>query len=209
MSDQQLWKKIDQTSQGSPHYLNLSTDSCYYAREYVSRGGIRYPGNDRIENFKKNNRYKNNPTVWKWKILAVQEFAKELADFIPDNGVLAFMPTSKISSDSDFDERFELLKVELSLKRSDVVLIEPIILKANVDASHLGGSRDPKSIKESYQFTGFSHPIPSHLFVIDDVISSGGHFKAYKNLILDNYENIQVDGVFWALTVTHPLISMG
>lgn len=41
------------------------------------------------------------------------------------------------------------------------------------------------------------------IIILDDVITSGASYKACKKIIHEHYPNLEVYGVFWAVTVSN------
>ena len=54
-------------------------------------------------------------------------------------------------------------------------------------------------IKQNYKWLGFEREIKL-LLVIDDVITSGGQFKAFKESIANHRPKMAMVGLFWART---------
>ena len=42
---------------------------------------------------------------------------------------------------------------------------------------------------------------PTHIAVVDDVITSGAHFRAAKDLLAERFPEAQIIGIFWARAV--------
>lgn len=75
-----LWKKVERVGvENFPIHLE-DDDICYYARDYISKGGFQASkSNDLINNFKKPADRKGK-TEWHYKETAMQQFAKELSE---------------------------------------------------------------------------------------------------------------------------------
>lgn len=72
--------------------------------------------------------------------------------------------------------------------------------KAPVTASHIGGSRTPATIASSYTFQGFTGNMPEFILVFDDVLTTGAHFRAFKDFLIQSGYTGKVYGLFWAKT---------
>ena len=80
-------------------------------------------------------------------------------------------------------------------------MIDPKIFVSNkttVTSSHSGGNRNPKSIEANYQFDGFQKNPPDFILVFDDVLTSGAHFRAFKDFLKKSGYNGKVYGIFLA-----------
>jgi len=92
--------------------------------------------------------------------------------------------------------------LELTKLNALTIVEEPIELaNSTKSASTEAGTRNTDIIYNSLVWKGFKNPPPDVLIVIDDVITTGGHFAAYKRMLLENHPNTRVIGMFWALTV--------
>ena len=68
-------------------------------------------------------------------------------------------------------------------------------------SSH-GGSRNKEDIKNNTKWNGFSGNIVETVIIIDDVLTTGALFKAWKEIIQSNEPKVKrVIGFFWALHV--------
>jgi predicted amidophosphoribosyltransferase len=78
---------------------------------------------------------------------------------------------------------FEDLFKELVPARKKLVVEWPIESRETVTAAHSGGSRDPVEIMDNFDWTGFENEEPETLVVIDDVLTTGSHFRAFCDFI--------------------------
>ena len=197
----QRWKRLDIT-QSDVYYIN-SEDKIYYAREYIS--GRNYSASDAnqlISNFKKPIQRKNNPAEWKYKIRAIDQFAQELSSLLDDKTsfVFAAIPSSRCKTDSDYDPRLEEKLKKLKKIKKNIIIEEPILIKETLVSSHTGGTRDPDLLYNNMIWNGFKVDT-HHVFLIDDVLTTGSHFRACKKMILEHYTDMEVLGIFWARTI--------
>lgn len=196
-----VWKKIERIGvENFPLYLEDS-DSCFYARDYISRGGYgASETNDLVNNFKKSPDRKGRPE-WKYKEQAIRRFAKELA-FISNIEIfyVTCVPSSKARTSPDYDSRLEDTIQCLKQLKSGVSIGFPLSFKTTMQAAHSGGSRNVEEIYANLEWTGIPDGI-TDIIIVDDVITTGAHYKACKKLILDHIPNANVQGLFWARTV--------
>tara|TARA_B100000315_G_scaffold236460_1_gene252229 strand:+ start:5914 stop:6519 length:606 start_codon:yes stop_codon:yes gene_type:complete len=197
-----LWKIIEKTvGTDFPQHLD-DTDKCYYARDYISQGGYQSSEtNDLISNFKKSTDRKNKPE-WHYKKIAIERFATELSLVIRDKMSITCIPSSKCTTDPDYDFRLEETLLHLKEKKPLINIEYPLKVSQTTLASHLGGSRDISTIYANLKWDGFTTPPEKLIILIDDVITSGAHFKACKKKFLEHHPGIEVLGLFWAKTVS-------
>jgi hypothetical protein len=197
------WREIDATNR--PHYLSHD-DKCFFFMDYKARGGFNSsPANNRIDNFKKPPKHRGQ-AAWDYKLIAIGQFAQDLSILFQDNEELtiAFIPSSKPSNHPEYDERFDLLKDKLSSLRPKFRFVAPVKITSERSAAHLLESRSsPAFYKSIFEWVGLE-PIPSSLILIDDVITTGAQFRAYKDFVLQHHPEVAVFGVFWGKTFWDP-----
>jgi predicted amidophosphoribosyltransferase len=198
MTATMLWKKFDCLGD-SRAFLDCS-DECFYARDYVSRGGYgASETNNLITNFKKPVS-RRGMSDWKYKLKAIRTFADDLLSILPDGCVVAAIPTSKSRQDPEYDSRLDDVLVRVVEANPSIRIETPVIRATTAAALHHGGNRRVSDVLRTLSWVGFSKA-PSHIVLIDDVITCGSHFKACKQLVLQYHSTIEVYGVFWARTV--------
>jgi predicted amidophosphoribosyltransferase len=137
---------------------------------------------------------------WHYKIHSIARFASELSELkFPPWSILIPAPTSNRRCSKDFDSRIEDSILKLKEIRSDL-LFQPILdMKQSVPSAHArGGSRNPFDIKQQVLVDSFSIEVPKIVFLIDDMITTGGHFRAFKDALTEKYPGLKVIGIFWA-----------
>ena len=195
------WKRIEHP-ESVPVHLEVE-DECYFAREYVSRGGFQAgTGNNLIANFKKTPERRGKPE-WRWKVNAVQQFARELNELIT-TGTIAAIPTSKRRDDPLYDSRFDETLAALKRLNPAITLEAPFEVHTSHQSAHMGGERGVDAFYDTLRWTGFSKP-PDDIILLDDVVTTGAHFKACQRLIWEHHPGLKVYGVFWA-KVTWPSV---
>ena len=195
------WIEVDHVAVRLYHLTDA--DKCYFAREYVSRGGYTASAtNQLILNFKKPRDRRHLPE-YKYKALAITQFATELADFLPRNTNVAAMPTSKCRIDVDYDDRLIQTLTEVVSRRTDITCVDLLTIKRSLDPAHSGGPRGPAILHENLEWIGPTGPLPS-IMLVDDVLGSGGHFSACKQVVLEHWPQCHVMGAFWARAVDVP-----
>jgi hypothetical protein len=195
-----LWKRIEISTLEHPPALLGADDICYYARDYISKGGYKSSeANQLILNLKKDIS-KKGTHEWQYKIRAIKQFSTELAGGLLQDYAVAFIPTSKLIDDPACDPRWEILKDELASARPDLKFKRPIVRRESCSAVHSGGARKMAAIRATLDWRGFKN-VPDTIILIDDVITAGAHFKVCKNMILERHPDVKVYGIFWARTI--------
>lgn len=194
--------KIDETLRRDHRYLT-DDDDCYCLGEYFPRGGYKAgPVNSMISNFKKpvtkrnlaEYRHKENDIFRAGQLVrkVFNEGALAQCTFIP-------VPPSKAKSDPLYDDR--LVQV-LRTGQPALDVRELLVLNASTRAHHefAEGEKRPTpddlyallSIDPSYLIK----PLNGTVFVFDDVLTNGTHFKACKRKILECEPSAKVVGLF-------------
>jgi len=199
MSPGNLWQEFAQELDRPT--LLPQEDKCFFAREYISRGGHQAsPTNSLIMNFKKKPNLRGT-TQWDYKLKAIQQFAQELSIFLPNSIVIAPIPSSKTCDHDDYDPRMDMLLNKLSQSRPDIIVVKPISRDTSIQAQHeREGRASVEEISQGLTWKGLPTGV-SHLVLLDDVITVGRTYKACRDIIHANSTDIKTYGVFWARTV--------
>lgn len=195
-----MWKYVNSFILQYPHLA--ATDQAIFAREYMPGQGYQAgQTNQLINNFKKDVS-KRNTNQWYYRNQAVALFAQEFNSIInpskPESVFVTCIPSSRTKADTLYDNRFEDMFGVLKNLSNRVVDIWPVSIQQSVQASHLGGSRNPATIMTNYQWHGFGEVEPEKLFVFDDIVTTGSHFRAFSDFCRSNNFNGEIIGVFWA-----------
>ncbi|MBC6415592.1 MAG: phosphoribosyltransferase [Bdellovibrionales bacterium] len=110
------------------------------------------------------------------------------------------IPSSKSKRDLEYDYRFEDLFKELLEIRPSLNIEWPVENKDTVKASHHGGPRNPETIKKNYIWKGFKKSLDK-IYIVDDVITTGAHFRAMCEFLTENGYKGKIVGLFWSRTV--------
>ena len=195
-------KKIDKLTRVDHYYLEKG-DTCYYFGEYTSGVGYTHsPTNSLISNFKKPIDAKGTPQ-WKYKIRAIKEVAELFLENIkfrtPENILLAPIPPSKSQDHKDFDDRMShVLRIFNEKKGLD--LRELLTVTESIESFHIREERpSPTELKNILKLEPLHcKNMKPTVVLFDDLITTGCHFKACKELILDSFPGTKVIGVFIA-----------
>lgn len=204
-------------------------DWCVYAREYQSGKDYRAgETNSFISNFKKSaskikpkygrllsfdgpaKTIKVSSPQSHYRREAVGKFKEEIKQLFKQikleatqNITVTAIPSSKRRDDPEYDNRFEDLFNELAKEYSGLCVEWPVEIKQTVQSAH-GSTKVrpfPEQIKANYSWKGFKREFPKRLYVFDDVITTGAHFRAFSDFLRDNEYNGEIVGVFWAKAI--------
>jgi predicted amidophosphoribosyltransferase len=201
-------KRIDESLVTEYHYLSVS-DECYYLMEYTSRAGFAYSdANNLILNLKKGVDRKGT-SEWPYKGKAIKAAADLIAALDPDwlSATLVPIPPSVVKSDESYDDR--LVQV---LRRADEIAESKLDIrellyqtKSTHSSSRSDGARlSPSELGEVYRFAQpLARPRPVRIVVFDDVLTTGSHFVAAKELLERRFPGVPIRGLFLARAI-HP-----
>ena len=190
-----------------PDHPHLSDeDDCFFLGEYTAYKGFAFSKtNSMILNFKKSVKTRGE-TQWNYKIDAIRKFAKAFRKALqPDIlGSLTFVPIppSKAKSDHLYDDR--LIKMLHAISPTqDLDIREIIVQKTSTIAVHESEERPtPAQIEQLYKFKGLQNkPTPEIIAIVDDVLTTGAHFIAVKNILSKHFPQAWIFGLFIARRV--------
>lgn len=120
-----------------------------------------------------------------------------------------FVPSSKPPEDPDYNDNFEAVcKHVKEMLGSKIIIEQPFeIIQTRTPSSLTGGRRDRQyveQLKSNLKRLDFTQK-PAALIIFDDVITTGAHFIAVKELLIENLPQAPtITGLFWALSKKLP-----
>lgn len=211
--------QIDKADLETYYHLDTS-DLCYYTCEYIAGAGYKAgPGNNLISNLKKPESDKTkNPWAYKYKTRAIQEVAQLLANSfaysVASQYVFVPIPPSKIPDDIEYDDRLfiilNLFAKHILDKHGTTIKVRKMVVQTqNYEAAHKSVGERPKlefyeNIYKVHEMDGDA--LPEKIILFDDVLTTGAHFKAAKNVLqryfLSKYNHkVSIFGLFIAKTI--------
>jgi hypothetical protein len=186
------------------HWRLDATDECYFGGEYTAGKGFAYSAtNQLILNLKKKMERKGLPD-WGYKGLAIAQAAENLrtslhpqylatATFVP-------IPPSKNPEDPDYDDRMTQV---LRLLGDKVDVRELVIQLESMHDTHTAVSRHgPNALYYNYRIDDNRlEPKPKQIAIVDDVLTTGAHFKAMRRILSETYPGVGIAGFFIARRV--------
>jgi hypothetical protein len=193
--------QIDHLSVGEYWYLDAD-DECYYVWERVS--GARYdeyPTNGLIKNLQIPPSLRGQPR-WYWKGQAIAYAAQALGGLIPvdwkNTSTFVPIPPSLIRTDPGHDER---LLSALNSVRPRLPDIRELILQ-NENALSKEKHISPKERAANYRINDECNaPDPLRIILVDDVLTTGSHFKGAVMVLQDRYPGVEIVGLFLARAI--------
>lgn len=192
--------RIDALTLPDHHYLDAQ-DICYYAGEYTAGEGHAYSDtNQLIHNFKKTVD-KRETAQWQHKERAILKSANIFRAAIKADAQITFVPIppSKAKTDPMYDDRMlRLLQAVCKDRHTDIR--ELVVQVQSVAAAHLSETRPtPDVLVANYRLDeSLTDPTPTTIFVVDDVLTTGCHFKAVKRMLERRFPDATIVGLFIA-----------
>lgn len=191
-------QQIDDTNRRDHHYLSAE-DECYFLYEYTAGGGWQHgTTNQLIHNLKK----KKGDGGFHYKPGAITQcstdFSATIAEPWLSGSVLVPVPPSKIRTDPAYDDRIaQICRGIRKPSQPDVrELIEQI---KSTEAFHEGQRLKPNELRANYKFNEADlNNLPASVGVVDDLLTTGSHYRAVKDMILERAPNCRVVGFFVA-----------
>jgi hypothetical protein len=198
MEDSFKWRRFDELTR--PERLRES-DIGYYCREQYEGGYSVCSTNQAIFNYKMGVEFRNQKR-WHYKRKAIEQFALELNVHKFEDVALIPAAVSKPIDHPEYDDRLVQTLLYLRQLKPSLVFFNILSAISPIAAAHSEeGTRDPGIIYSLNHLIAIPEITQKSIYIVDDVITTGGHFLAYKRLIKEKYPNIPVGGLFWARRV--------
>jgi hypothetical protein len=196
--------KIDDLNRPD-HYRLDRTDECYFIGEYTAgRGYLHSATNQLILNLKKSVDRRGLPE-WGYKERDILRAAATLrASLNPEFlAVATFVPVppSRIVGDPLYDDRMTQVLRALGPAADVRELVRQIETMQDAhSAEHRPG---PDALYENYYIdTAVAEPAPTVIAIVDDVLTTGAHFKAMYRILAETLA-VPIIGIFLARRVPH------
>jgi hypothetical protein len=186
------------------HYYLDAADVCYFAGEYTAGAGHAFSEtNQLILNFKKSVE-KRGSAQWQYKERAIEQAAALLRGAIRKDLKITFVPVppSKAKSDPLYDDRLIRLLDTMCAGRP-WERRELVIQSHSTEPAHKSAARPSvdELMANYYIDKALTKPDPPLLCVVDDVLTTGSHFKAVKQLLAEQFPSVPIIGLFIARRV--------
>lgn len=184
-----------------------ATDECYHLGEYTSHGGWKASETNRqILNLQKGVNANDNERYYKER--AVQYWANSVSqavdlDWLAQNATLVPAPASKPAGHPEHDDRMLRLLRVIAGKRAGIDVRPLIVTTVERPSQRDSGRQDIMTLAATMTLDPMQLTVPlrSRVFVVDDVFTQGGTFKAVQSFIAHLPGVTMVSGIFLAKTV--------
>lgn len=199
--------KVDNLTLSDHSYLNQA-DEIYFIKEYTARQGFSYsPTNSLILNFKKSMARRGMPD-WHYKDEAIRtaagEFRLALHPEALDSLTFVPIPPSKAKADPLHDDRLtRMLNAIRPKPRLDIR--ELIVQTESTEAAHRQARRPrPEEIERLYHVNeSLTKPAPNHIALVDDMLTTGAHFRAAQSILSNHFPQADFVGLFLSRRVPY------
>jgi hypothetical protein len=186
----------------SQHYYLEPSDLCFYIKEYTAYAGYSHSyANDLIQNFKKP-MDRRGTQEWKWKIWAIDQITQMFIESQPETPNLSHIifvpiPPSKVKTDPLYDDRIvQVTSAFCKARNGD--FREILTIKENLEPSHEAQHRPkPSEIEANLHLNSeLCHLTKDNIILVDDMITTGAHFKACQSKLRVAFPNAIIKGMF-------------
>ena len=197
--------EVDDLTRPDHAYL-ADDDVCYFIGEYTARQGYAYSAtNQLVYNLKKSVDRRGRPE-WRYKEQAIRTAAAAFRTALNPEALerMTFVPIppSKARDDPLYDDRLtRMLGAIRAEPQLDVR--ELIVQRVSTDAVHHADVRlRPDEIEALYRIDeALTEPVPQFIAVVDDILTTGAHFRASKSVLSARFPAAVVVGLFIARRV--------
>ena len=173
--------------------------------EYTARQGYTYsPTNDLILNFKKPPDRRGRPE-WRYKEQAIQRAATAFRRALgaePPQMLFAPMPPSKARDDPLHDDRVARMLRSIWPDKTRRCARDHHSVGEHRCRPRQSGSTTPQQIEAGYRIDErLVTPRPAFIAVVDDVLTTGAHFRAARSVLAACFPAVQIVGLFIARRV--------
>ena len=197
-----------------PHHFYLTPqDQVFYFGEYTPRQGYGYSKtNQFITNFKKSPSKRGTPE-WQYKLLSIRQFTGSLAAAIKEEAIesdITFVPIppSKVRTHPEYDDRMWQVLCGLNELQPQADCRELVMQTDSTEAFHnLADQRRlrPEELADLYSVVDNGAAEPRNIIaVVDDMLTTGSHFKAMELALSRAWAGRQIIGLFAARRVLPP-----
>lgn len=205
------WTFVDQVARAPKRFLD-DRDTCFY---YLQKDGLGFDAgphaqeNQMIINFKHDPaKYDPSSPQMYYKCEAVKIFARAVYRFLcdrreafRDGALLIPIPTSKPRGAVDYDARLDDLCELVAENVSFARYCPALDVVRDLGKTRMGEvRRDPIAIKSNLAIdcSGMGRP-GSIIVLVDDVLTTGAHFAACRDLIKEVDPSAQIIGLFLSI----------
>lgn len=174
----------------------------YYFLEYTPRMRSTHSAtNDLVLNLKKPVSHRGQ-SDWVWKERAIDKVVDLISGGInPEwarNAVLVPIPPSKGRNNPLYDDRIAQICMRVS-RNTGATYRDILTQNEDLESFHDGRRLPPSSLAGYYRINeSLIHPTPGVVGIVDDVLTTGCHFKAVQLALASVWPNVDYVGIFLA-----------
>ena len=193
-----LLQQIDETNRRDHWYLDEG-DDCHYLYEYTA--GLGWRGgetNQLIHNLQK----KRGDPGYHYKAPAITRCANDLSSVLNAEwlaqATIVPVPPSKVKTDPAYDDR--MVQVCRGIRAPTPTDVRELVEQVESTDTFKGGNRkSPAELKQNYRIAENQlQNLRGIVGIFDDVLTTGSHYKAVKEMILERAPQTRVIGLFVA-----------
>ena len=190
----------------SDHWYLTPEDECYFLGEYTARKGYAYSAtNSLVLNFKKSMDRRDRPE-WRYKEQAIARAADAFSGTLDSESLerLTFVPIppSKARDHPLHDDR--LTRMLRAMRNGPSLDIRELVVQTqSTDPVHDREVRPrPAEIEALYRIDeALSEPTPRIVALVDDLLTTGAHFRAAHSILSSRFPGCRILGLFIARRV--------
>lgn len=193
--------RIDELVRGDHSWLT-EEDESYYVMEYTAHEGYGYSdANQFIFNYKKPLKYKGT-YAWSYKENTIRQAAKLFRDNWPNALPLTSctfvpIPPSKIKTNPEYDDR--ILRTLNLINPQECEVKELLTFINDMEPAHKAAKRPTvQELMQNISLDGNEVEVRENIILFDDVVTTGCHFKACKNILAKAFPEANILGMFIA-----------
>ena len=198
----QRFTKIDNLTRPDHYYLTEG-DACYFIGEYTAYQGFSYSTtNDLIQNFKKP-MDRHGLAEWRHREQAIRQVAKAFRTALDPDALnrltLVPIPPSKAKDDPLYNGR--MTKMLMAIQPDPALDIRELIIQTeSTESVHdLHQRPAPDEIANIYEIDeALTQPAPTSIAIVDDVLTTGAHFRAMHSVLSARFQGAHIVGLFIA-----------
>lgn len=183
-------------------------DLCYHLYEYTAQHGGDARTNRLIHNLKKKPSLKDKPG-YGYKEQAIQHCAKALRDALDpgwlEQTILVPIPCSKAANHPDYDDRMERVCRAIAPGLDVRPMVTQLYTTRAAHESSKGERVSEDKLRRMYRIDlDALEPVPQRVAIVDDVLTSGTHFKAMQKKLRQRWPDVPIVGIFIARRIFAP-----
>lgn len=197
--------KIDQLTVGDHYYLSNDDEVWYFAEYSSGKGYVHSPANQLITNLKHGVEFRTEPPSGRWyyKNVAIEKVGRALASVIGadfrNSATFVPIPPSVVRTDDSYDGRMSDVLQAFKRYGGGTPDVRELIYQAySTRKSHESDERVTQAeLLAAYRIDeAICAPPPHTVALIDDMLTTGTHFLAARQKVLERFPGIRVLGIF-------------